>query len=614
MLNTEKNISRIRPIRHEHATVYARLLYLRWLILILLLPVINSNLLAQENVFWRNESSTGDWEYGTACGTPDANDHWWNSTSMTTNYRPDCGAVPRIIHFDNTNPFQSDMRLNGLSDYTVNQIIFDAGVLDRNINPEFPASSRSLYFKNFSSTDATIENKIGGTTHTFNVNINIEESTTFMQIRVIDGYLVFSETVVNNSGNTLNLRGNNNMRIYFNGPLLSQTGTTPGVTLWGENAVTVIYGGDAESKTYAGTTTIKSGATLQISSNQTLGDMVLESGGSLVIDEGITLTITGSWTGGGTIENNGTIVLAGTAAQSFPGPSGTVAAMNNLTINNTSGVLLDRDMTVEGTLTINNGRFILGINHLTLGAASPAIAGSFSSNNMVVADNNGTLRKIFSAAGSYFFPVGDVTGGTDYSPLILNFTSGSFGANAYAAVRLTDAKHPNNQNTNNYLTRYWTVTNSGINSFSCNLSASFVPADIVGTFSEIVTGQWTGSLPWLKHEPLTANTISAIGLNSFNDFSGISKELPAVDITANPGLMVCQDEVVSLTATASGDAPLTYLWSPGGQTTPVISPSTAVPGSTVYTVIVTDGNGFTATDQVTLIVAPTPSTSVIYHN
>lgn len=601
-------------IRQAPASGFARIMGLHGLLLFVLLLLLGTPILAQENVYWRNESATGDWEYGTECGTPVANDHWWNASTSTTNYRPDCGATPRIVHFDNLNPFQSDMRLNGLSDYTINQIIFDAGVLDRNLNPEDLASPRSLYFKNYSGTDATIENKIGGTTHTFNVNVNIEESTTFMQIRVVDGYLVFNETVVNNSGNTLNLRGNNNMHIYFNGPLLSQGGTSPGVTLWGENAVTVVYGGDPESKNYSGPTTIKSGATLQISSNQTLGELVLESGGILVVNTGITLTITGSWTGGGTIENNGTIVLAGTAAQSFPGPTSTIAAMNNLTINNSSGVLLDRDMTVDGTLSLANGRFILGSNHLTLGAASPAVAGSFNSNNMIVADNSGTLRKTFSAPGSYFFPVGDLTSGADYSPLSLNFTLGSFAPNAYAAVRLSDAKHPNNQNTNNYLTRYWRVTSSGIASFSCNLSANYVPADVVGSFTGMVTGQWTGSLPWIKHEALTANSIAANGLTSFSDFTGISDELPIVDITADPGLTVCQNEALSLMATASGDAPLTYLWSPGGETTPAISPSTATPGSIIYTVTVTDGNGFTATDQVTVIVVPLPSTSVIYHN
>jgi hypothetical protein len=504
--------------------------------------------------------------------------------------------------------------LNGLSDYTVNQIIFEAGVLDRNINPEFPVDPRSLYFYNVGGTDATIENRIALTTHTFNVNVNIEDPSTWMQIRVIDGYLVFNKTVVNNSGNTLNIRGNNNMHIYFNGPLLSAAATSPGVTLHGENAVTVIYGGDPETKTYAGPTTIKSGATLQISSNQTLGDIVLETGGFLVVDAGITLTITGSWTGGGTIENNGTIILAGSATQSFPGPTSTVAAMNNLTINNSSGVLLDRDMTVDGTLSLTNGRFTLGSSHLTLGASSPAVAGSLNSNNMIVADNSGTLRKIFTAPGSYLFPVGDHTAAADYSPLSLNFISGSFAANAYASVRLTDAKHPNNQNTNNYLTRYWTVTSSGIASFSCNLSANYVATDAVGSFSEMVTGQWSGSLPWVKHEALTSNTIAANGLNSFSDFTGISDELPTVDITASPDLSVCQNEVITLTATASGDAPLTYLWSPGGQTTPAISPSTATSGSTIYTVTVTDGNGFTATDQVIVTVVPLPSTSLIYHN
>jgi len=552
------------------------------------------SLMAQDQVYWRNEAPNGEWGWGGDCSNTSSGGNWFYSIGGGERERPDCGANANVILFNNGN--QPAMNLNSGSDFTVNQVLFNTGTNSRTINSD---ASRSLYFRNVAGIDGTIENNAALTTHTFNVNVNIQDLTTWMQIRVNDGYLVFNNTVVNNSGNTLNLRGNSNMHIAFLGPLQSSVGA-PGVNIWGENAVTVIYGGTPESKTYAGPTTIYSGGTLQISSNQTLGDIVLNSGANLIVDVGITLTITGSWTGGGIIINNGTIVLAGVATQNFPGATTTVTAMNNLTINNTMGVALDQSLNVNGTLTLTNGRLTLGANHLTLGALSPAIAGAFGVNNMIIANGTGELRKIFTIIGSYLFPVGDQTATVEYSPLTLNFSSGTY-SSAYAAVRLTDAKHPNNQSITDYLTRFWTVTSSGITAFSATVTAEFPSADVVGAVGNMVTGKWNGALPWQQFGAVTANTITAAGVTSFSDFSGISAAPPTVTISANPSLTVCQNDALTLTANPLGDGPFTFLWSTGA-TTPSITPSTATVGPTIYTVTVTDGNGFTASSNVTVTI------------
>ncbi|MHC1775287.1 MAG: beta strand repeat-containing protein [Lentimicrobium sp.] len=589
---------------HRYELSTARRLFIGALLLLCMVLTGEKNLYGQDVLYWRSESTTGDWQFGIDCGTADPSDHWWNFTDTRTEWRPDCGANANILIFNNG--VQQNMNLNAGSDYTVNQMIFNPGTGSRIISSD---NSRNLYFYNRSGIDATIESNSPLTTHEFNVNINIEDITTWMQIRVNDGYLQFNNTVVNNSENTLNLRGINGMRIIFNGPLMSSAGT-PGVAIADEIApgqnVRVIYQGPANSATYSGPTTLYSGATLQISSNQTLGDFILNPGATLIVDAGVTLTITGSWTGGGTIENNGTIVLAGTAAQSFPGLGTTVANMNNLTINNANGVSLNNTLPVNGTLTLTSGRLNLGAFNLTLGTTSPAVAGTLGVNNMIVADGVGLLRKSYSTNGSYVFPVGDATGVAEYSPVTLNFTSGTYAGGAYAAVRVTDAKHPNNANTNDFLTRYWTVTSSGITAFNASVSGTFVPtaADINGATANMITGKWDGSLPWQKFGAVGANTVTAAGVTSFSDFTGITAAPPTVTITANPSLTVCQNEPLTLTANPSGDAPFTYAWNTGA-TTQSIPPSTAIVGSIVYTVTVTDANGFTASANVTVnVLAP----------
>ncbi len=74
---------------------------------------------------------------------------------------------------------------------------------------------------------------------------------------------------------------------------------------------------------------------------------------SITINTTGTLSTKGSWDMDGTLTNNGTIVLNGTVNQAFPGAgsTGTLAAMTNLTANNTpGGVTIDKPVTITGTL------------------------------------------------------------------------------------------------------------------------------------------------------------------------------------------------------------------------------------------------------------------------
>jgi len=124
-----------------------------------------------------------------------------------------------------------------------------------------------------------------------------------------------------------------------------------------------------------------SGGTLRISSNQTLNDVTLSSG-TLQVDAGVTLTINGAYTGGGTIVNNGKIVI--TASSAFPGSSTTISAINDLEINRSGGVALNKDMTISGTLTLTSG--ILDISSQTL-----TISGSVARTSGTLDADAGTL-------------------------------------------------------------------------------------------------------------------------------------------------------------------------------------------------------------------------------
>ena len=82
--------------------------------------------------------------------------------------------------------------------------------------------------------------------------------------------------------------------------------------------------------------------------------------------------------------NYGTIILKGTASQSFPGATAAVNNMNNLTIDDPSGVNMNASLNIGGTLNLVSGSFGVGANTLTLnnpitGNMANFIAGNISS-------------------------------------------------------------------------------------------------------------------------------------------------------------------------------------------------------------------------------------------
>jgi autotransporter-associated beta strand protein len=153
------------------------------------------------------------------------------------------------------------------------------------------------------------------------------------------------------------------------------------------------------------------GGELRISTDQALNDLSIANGTTLTIDANATLTINGSFTGGGTIVNNGTLILKGNS--SFPGSNTSLSAMNNLTIDRSGGITLDKSITVSGILTLTAGKLSLGTHDLTLGA-SASVSGANSS-KYISTTGTGVVKKNIDHTISFTFP----TGNTTYNPVIL---------------------------------------------------------------------------------------------------------------------------------------------------------------------------------------------------
>lgn len=121
--------------------------------------------------------------------------------------------------------------------------------------------------------------------------------------------------------------------------------------------------------------------------------------------------------------SNVNILYNGTSAQTV---NAGLTAVKNLTVNNAAGVSLTGSPTVNGTLTLTNGKLSLGNNNLTIWST-----GSLSTpntNSYIVTNGTGMLIMNAAASASTIFPVGTAS---SFHPVTVN---PSLSANFYVSV------------------------------------------------------------------------------------------------------------------------------------------------------------------------------------
>jgi len=237
-----------------------------------------------------------------------------------------------------------------------------------------------------------------------------------------------------NNGGTLNATGST---LVFNGGSAqtiggSTTSTFNNLTFSNTSGVSMTIG-----ETVNGTFTVSSGASFNTGSlsHTFKGDFA---------NNGSTLNTTGS-----------TLIFNGTSAQSIGGTTST--AFNNLTLDNTSGVTLSFNQTVNGVLTLTNGLLNTGSNTLTVGC-SGSIANASASRYV-----NGKLALVFCSSGSRVFPIGK---GGNYRPLTLNYTALT-GSSTVTSEQIESAL-PGTIPSDIALfgSRYWQLSQTGSSSYS----------------------------------------------------------------------------------------------------------------------------------------------------
>lgn len=114
-----------------------------------------------------------------------------------------------------------------------------------------------------------------------------------------------------------------------------------------------------------------------------------------------------------TVTGTGATPLAGYAA--FP-TAGTV--LNNVTVNNSAGLTLRRNLNVNGTLTLTNGIVTLDTNTITVVNTTGISGGSATA--YINTNGTGSLIRTVSGTGTYAFPLGSAT---TYNPASFNWTA-----------------------------------------------------------------------------------------------------------------------------------------------------------------------------------------------
>jgi len=115
---------------------------------------------------------------------------------------------------------------------------------------------------------------------------------------------------------------------------------------------------------------------------------------------------------------------------------------------------------------------------------------------------------------------------------------------------------------------------------------------------------------------LASSTISSkvrVAITSITN--NVNPSVTVVDGSGNdlPGATICPGSSITLYANATGDQPISFLWTsvPAGFTSTDQNITVNPSATTTYTITVTDANGLTASDIVTVIVNPLPTVDQI---
>jgi M6 family metalloprotease domain len=299
---------------------------------------------------------------------------------------------------------------------------------------------------------------------------------------------------------------------------------------------------------------------VQLLSNLTvLNDINLGLGTKLDANN-FNIAVAGNWTNnGGSLATplSGTVVFNGNSAQNILGSATT--AFNNLTLNNSNGLTLGSNTTVNGVLNFSSGVISTGNNMLIIPAS-----GSVSRTSGHV---SGNLQKTIPTGANVgtVFELGD-NALANYTPLTVTMASVTTSGSLVAKTVLGNEPHiaTSTLYPSVSINRYWTLANVGVGFTTYDAAFTYLPGDIAASLntSNILAGEY-GSSAWTYPAVASKTSSSTLltGLNSFGDFQ-LAEGCPQLTTPAFDAVAaICSGSSLNALPTTSSNG-ITGTWSP----------------------------------------------------
>ncbi len=316
-------------------------------------------------------------------------------------------------------------------------------------------------------------------------------TTTVFGVTIKNSLLINQGSEFRAKGLDVTLKGD-----FFNKNISAAQGVNIGGYQAGTNTQTTIFSGNTQTVT-GYSTNLTNFANLLIEPNSSVlfaenttarinSDLEIKKG--MLNDGGNNIYVIGN------VVNNsvhsspsqtGGLVFAGTNSKRVSGNNG---VYGNIKLDNTSGVSLLNNATINGKLTFENGILYIDDYQLTFGV-NATIAGTLDNTKMIML--NGVLsdqgvRKMFSTgASSFTMPIGV---NDKYTPATYNIITNS--SPGTITVRPVNRAHPAvADELPNEIKYYWNVDSSG---FGSNLLLThkyqYLDSDVTGSESDFVVG------------------------------------------------------------------------------------------------------------------------------
>ena len=325
---------------------------------------------------------------------------------------------------------------------------------------------------------------------------------------VISGNSVFRANGLNITigGNLINNNSSSGTGLSSGG---YQPGTSGQLTTFNGSGTNTISGSGSNLTNFAHMNVTKSGS-LALAPNSNIrvnGNLNLLSG--TVEDGGNNISLAGNMVNNAehasTVAGGG-IVLEGSQTQVISGNGDGI--FGNLTLNNTTGISMVDDATINGILTFSMGSVYIDDYLITLGV-NASIGGTPDENNMIILNgviSDAGVRKIIPSGPSGFtFPVG-VAG--KYTPAEFQFTSNT-SINASVTVNPVNYSHPLAAlPEGDELEYYWKVSSEGFTGgYSVTHTYSYLEEDVYGIEANYLTGRFLNGL-WIPEGGIGESSVN----------------------------------------------------------------------------------------------------------